>query len=150
MRRPLRAFPLGAALLSAACSGHGLTLRPSARPADPALLLSCARNVAAERGLGEVTMSAEPMQLQAKSAVDVSAAAERSTTPSYDVLTVQLSHAKQGVKMLVGGASYALRQLRGASIGSSAAKTEWVGTQPSERVALARDAVLSQCGTLGN
>lgn len=150
MRRPLRAFTLGASLLSAACAGHGLTFRPTARPADPALLLSCARNVASERGLGEITMSAEPMQLQAKSAVDVSAGAERAATPSYDVLTVQLSRAKQGVRMLVGGASYALRQLRGGSIGSSAAKTEWVGTPPSERVALARDAVLSQCGTLGN
>ena len=151
MRRPVRAFVFGASLLSAACAGHGLTLRPTARPSDPALLLSCARNVATERGLGEITMSAEPMELQAKSVVDVSAGAERGGTPSYDVLTVQLSRgAKQGVRMLVGGASFALRQLRGGGIGSSAAKTEWVGTQPSERVALARDAVLTQCGTLGS
>ena len=150
MRRPLRAFTLGAALLSAACAGHGISLGTSNRPTDPALLLSCARSVASERGLGEITQSPETMELQAKSAVDVSTPSERGTTPSYDVLTVKIAQAKQGLRMLVGSSSYALRQLRAGGVGTSAAKTEWVGTPPSERVALARDAVLSQCGTLGN
>jgi hypothetical protein len=150
MRRPLRAFTLGAALLSAACAGHGLNLRPSSRPTDPALLLSCARSVASERGLGEITQPAGSLELQAKSAVDASNSAEHAATPSYDVLTVKISQAQKGVRMLVGGASYVLRQLRGGGVGTSAAKTEWVGTQPSERVALVRDAVLTQCGTLGN
>ena len=43
---------------------------------------------------------------------------------------------------------YVLRSLRPA--GADAAKNEWVGTSPSSRVALARDAVLTQCGNLGN
>ena len=149
MRRPsLLALALGVSLIGTACAGRGPNIGSRSRPTDPALLLSCARSVASERGLGEVTLSPESMELQAKSSVAVSPTSARGPAPSYDVLTVRISRAKQGLRMLVGGASYAMRQLRGGG-GTSTATPEWGGTQPWERVALVRDAVLDQCGTLG-
>lgn len=147
MRRSARAFTLGATLLgAAACNRNAMNLAVANHPANPALLMSCARTVATERGLADVTQSSET--LQAKSAV--AAAGEQGVTPTYDVLTVTLSPAKQGLRMLVGSTSFVLRQLRNGGVGTSAAKAEWVGTAPSSRVALARDAVLTQCGSLGN
>ncbi|MBV9879976.1 MAG: hypothetical protein JO180_05735 [Gemmatirosa sp.] len=151
MRRRASAIvlTLAAPLALAACAGHGLTLSTGSNaPPDPTLLLSCARAVAADRGLGVISQAPEQFELQARSAVESSVAA----APSYDVLTVKLSPAKRGFRMLVSSASYALHQLRGATgPGSSVApKTEWIGTSPSSRVALARDAVLDQCGSVGN
>jgi hypothetical protein len=148
MRRSALALTFGVTLLTAACSRNGMQLAVSNKPADPSLLLSCARSVASERGLGEITQNSEAMELQAKSAVDV--AASGGTAPSYDLLTVKLSPARKGLRMLVGSASYALRQLRSGGVGSAAQKSEWVSTSPSTRVALVRDAVLDQCGTIGD
>src|SRR5687768_14942691 len=99
MRRSARAIALGLTLLTAACSRNGLQLAVSSAPADPALLLSCARSVATERGFGDITQSAEPMGLQAKSVVEVPGA--NGSASSYDLLTVQLAPAKKGVRMLV-------------------------------------------------
>ena len=147
MRRSARAFTLGATLLSAACAGHGITLSTTSRPADPALLLSCARSVASEHGLAQITQSSA--QLEARTPMAVQTSEERGSA-SYDVLTVKLSRAKEGLRMLVGSATYALRGLRAGGVGSSTVKTEWVPLAPSEQVALARDAVLNKCGTLGN
>ena len=149
MRRTARAFTLGATLLSAACAGHGISLRSTSHATDPSLLLSCARSVASERGLGDITQPVGALELQAKSSVEMPAP-ETDGTPSYDVLTVKLSPWRSGFRMLVGSTSYALRQLRTASVGTSVARSEWVGTQTSTRVALVRDAVLNQCGTIGN
>src|SRR5438067_290338 len=148
MRRSARVLslvvPALTAALASACAGHGITLGPAGHPTDPALLLSCARSVATERGLGDVTQPAGALELQAKSTITA-------PTPSYDLLTVKIAQEKKGdFRMLVGGASYALRQLRSSGVGTSSSKPEWVGTSPSERVALVRDAVLTQCGTLGN
>ena len=68
MRRTARAFTLGATLLlGAACSRNAMNLAVANRPADPTLLLSCVRSVAAERGLGEITQTSGT--LQAKSPV---------------------------------------------------------------------------------
>ena len=57
MRRSARVLslvvPALTAALASACAGHGITLGPAGHPTDPALLLSCARSVATERGLGE-------------------------------------------------------------------------------------------------
>jgi hypothetical protein len=146
-----RSACLSALLLTTACAGRGLTFATTTRPNDPNLLLSCARTVAADQGLGVVTQSSEQFELQAKSAVEAASepsAAAPQGDQTYDVLTVKLSPAKRGFEMLVGSASYVLRSLRPA--GADAAKNEWVGTSPSSRVALARDAVLTQCGNLGN
>jgi hypothetical protein len=125
-------------ILSAGCAGRGISLSTNNHPQDPALLLSCARAVATDQGLGVVTQSSDAFEIQAKSSVD---------TPTRDVLTVTLSPAKKGFQMLVGGASYVVRQLRGGT--GDAVRSEWVGTSPSHRVAVARDAVLTQCGSLG-
>ena len=146
MRRPARALVLAVTAVTGACSRNGLQLNVSSQPADPALLLSCARTVASQRGLGEITQSAE--ELQAKSAVDVPGA--RGGAPSYDMLTVRLAPEKAGMRMVVGSSSFALRQLGAGGVGTAAPKTEWVNTTPSTRVALVRDAVLDQCGTIGN
>jgi hypothetical protein len=151
MRRSFRALTLGTTLLTAACGGRALSLGAATRPVDRSLILSCVRSVASERGLGEITQSAETMELQAKSTVQMPDE-ERGGTPTYDVLTVKLAQANKGMRMLVGSASFVLHQLRGnsGSVGTSAPKTEWVGSEPSTRVTLARDAVLTQCGSLGN
>jgi hypothetical protein len=147
MRRTARAFTIVATLVAtAACNRNGLNLAVSNHPTDPALLMSCARSVASDRGLPVISQS--DGTLQAKSVV--ATPGDESVAPSYDVLTVKLSPAKRGLSMLVGSASFALRQLRGGGVGTAAAKTEWVGTAPSTRVALARDAVLAQCGSLGS
>lgn len=147
-RAPLLALAL-VVLPLGACSRAIALATGSSSPPNPDLVLSCARAVATDRGLGVISATSD--ELQAKSAVETNAT---SATPSYDVLTVKLSPAKQGFRMLVGSASYVLRQLRGATPqgGSSAggSKAEWVGTQPSTRVAMARDAVLNKCGSIGN
>jgi len=137
-------------VLATACAGRGLTFSTTTRPNDPNLLLSCARNVASEQGLGVVTERSGQFELEAKSPPEAPAPSSSASAAAqtYDVLTVKLSPVKRGFEMLVGSASYALRSLRGAT--ADAAKSEWVGTSPSSRVALARDAVLTQCGNLGN
>lgn len=133
-------------LAATACASGGITLSTNSKPRDPNLLLSCARTVASQQGLAIVPTSAPGYELQAKSPVEPTTIGS-AAVPSYDVLTVTLSPAKRGFAMLVGGASYVLRSLRGGA--SDAAKTEWVGTSPSARVGNAREAVLTQCGNLG-
>ena len=135
------------AVLVSACAGRSLTFATTTRPNDPNLLLSCARTVATDQGLGVVTQANGQLELQAKSAVEGPEDAP-SAPRTYDVLTVKLSPAKRGFEMLVGSASYVLRSLRPG--GKDAANDEWAATSPSQRVALARDAVLTQCGNLGN
>jgi hypothetical protein len=148
MRRSPRASLLVVAtlLLGTACSRNAMQLNVAQRPADPALLLSCARSVASHRGLGEIAESGE--QLQAKSPVVTDV--DQGATPTYDVLTVKFSRARKGLNMLVGSTSFVLRQLRTGGVGTAAARSEWVGTTPSARAVQVRDAVLQQCGSLGH
>lgn len=152
MRRPAAAPAIArvtsacvVVIASTACARGGITLSTNSKPQDPALLLSCARTVVAEQGLAISPSQGAGYELEAKTAV---APTTNGTAPSYDVLTVKVAPAKRGFAMLVGGASYVLRTLRGASADASQ-QGEWVGTSPSPRVGEARDAVLTQCGNLG-
>lgn len=144
MRRSARALPACSALLLTACAGHGFA--GSRHPVDPSLLLGCGRAVSAEHGLTDVTQSTN--ELEARSVVDAAHAPAQGSA-AYDALTITLAPAKQGLRLVVGGSSYVLRQLRGGGVGKSAGRTEWQNIEPSAEVARARDAVLARCGTLG-
>jgi hypothetical protein len=154
MRRRVPSLALALLVAPLGACAHGISLTTgSSSPPDPALLMSCARSIATDQGLGVISQPPGQYEMQAKSVVETPTTPDRAAAPSYDVLTVKLSPAKEGFRMLVGSASYVLRQLRGVTTGGSSAggsKAEWVGTSPSTRVALARDAVLTKCGSLGN
>ncbi len=146
MRRSARAISAAALLLSTACAGGGLAFASSRRPVDATLLLSCAQNVAANDGLSDVRVTAD--RLEARSLSDPTRRAGADAA-SYDALTVALAPTQRGPQLIVGGATYALRELRSGGVGTSAGRAAWERVAPSERVALARDAILAQCGALG-
>src|SRR4051794_33058858 len=104
MRRRVTSLALALLVAPLGACAHGISLTGHASaPPDPALLLSCARNIAADQGLAVISQP-ERLELQAKSAVETAPTSDRATVPSYDELTVKLSPAKEGFRMLVGSA----------------------------------------------
>lgn len=173
LRRALPAVVAVAALASVGCRGAGaFNISPISDAMTPSTLLGCVAEVAAERGLPVIEQRAEaeePTLLARSAPLDAPTVEPR----RIDVLTVSFRKLGRGLKVLAqtfvvrgqaaaasaaAGAPTSAALVRPASnpgTGPAAADvtpndgTLWQATQPSLRVAEARDAVLARCGSLG-
>ena len=164
-RARLAAPALLAALALPACRG-GFKISPVSEGMTAETLLGCVAEVAEQNGLPVIEQRAdapEPTLWARSAALDgvpaAGGAVDAAAPRRVDVLTVSFKKLGRGLKVLAQ--TFDLRQ--GAGTGplvrpagrtsAEAAKgdgTLWQATQPSLRVAEARDAVLARCGSLGS
>ncbi|GLC26285.1 hypothetical protein [Roseisolibacter agri] len=173
LRRALPALVAVAALAGTGCRSAGpFKISPISDAMTPSTLLGCVAEVAAERGLPVIEQRAEadePTLFARSTALD----APQSADPRrVDMLTVSFKKLGRGLKVLAqtfvvrgqpaasgavasAAAPAVVRPAANVSAGPAVADdtpndgTLWQATQPSLRVAEARDAVLARCGSLG-
>ena len=173
LRRALPALAAVAALAGTGCRSAGpFKISPISDAMTPSTLLGCVAEVAAERGLPVIEQRAEaeePTLFARSAALDAPQAAD---PRRVDMLTVSFRKLGRGLRVLAqtfvvrvqpgapGAAATAaaapvVRPAANVSSGPAVADdtpndgTLWQATQPSLRVAEARDAVLARCGSLG-
>ncbi len=176
LRRALPALAAVAVLAGTGCRSAGpFKISPISDAMTPSTLLGCVAEVAAERGLPVIEQRAEaeePTLFARSAALDAPQAAD---PRRVDMLTVSFKKLGRGLKVLAqtfvvrghsaaSAASGAVASVAAAPVVRPAANvssgpavadetpndgTLWQATQPSLRVAEARDAVLARCGSLG-